>query len=292
MRPDEKSRAVSLPLSPQRDLETAWLDRVNQLTAVRPAGGLYSSRGFRLAQRAARTAGAPLYVVSAGLGLVAMDRVIPSYGITIVGRGDDFVNARTTGRFDPSDWWRAVSTGPFATPLTEILSDSPDRPVIVGLTRPYTRMLAPVLAELPEQVAARLRIIGLRLDELLPPHLQPFTLPYDERLDAALPGTRADFPQRALLHFVAEGLSTLPHVDAAGHRDWVQVALADQEVPNRAKRTRLSDREIMAVIERHLGLTQGIGRLLHVLRHEEGIACEQARFTRLYRATVSRRTAA
>ena len=153
-------------------------------------------------------------------------------------------------------------------------------------------MLAPVLAELPEQAAARLRIIGLRLDEFLPPHLRPFTLPYDERLDAALPGTRADFPQRALFHFVTEGLSTLPHVDAAGHRDWVQVALADQKAPNRAKRTRLSDREVMAVIDRHLDLTQGIGRLLHVLRHVEGIACEQARFTRLYHATLSRRTAA
>lgn len=48
----------------------------------------------------------------------------------------------------------------------------------------------------------------------------------------------------------------------------------------------------MAVIERHLGSTQGIGRLLRVLRDEEEIACEQARFTRLYRATLARRKAA
>ena len=291
VRPNEKSRAVSLPRSPQCDLETAWLALVGRLAPVRPAGALYSGRGFRLAQQAARSAGAPLYVVSAGLGLVAADRPIPSYGITIVGRGADDVSARVTGRFDPSAWWRAVSTGRFATPLAHVFSDSPRGPVIVALTRPYARMLVPILAELPRQAAVRLRIIGVRLGELLPPHLRTLTLPYDERLDAVLPGTRADFPQRALLHFVTEGLPTRPQADAAGHRDWVRAALAHQEAPRRVKRPRHSDQEIMAVIERHLGSTQGIGRLLRVLRDEEEIACEQARFTRLYRATLAQRKA-
>jgi len=291
VRPSEEMRAVSLPICSQRDLETVWLDRVNKLAGVRPAGALYSSHGFRLAQRAARIARAPVYVVSAGLGLVAADCVIPSYGITIGGRGDDLVSARAAGGFDPSDWWSAVSQGRFATPLVQALSDSPRRPVLVGLTRPYAVMLASALSELPEQDVARLRIIGLRLNELLPPHLQASTLPYDERLDAVLPGTRSDFAQRAVLHFVTQGLSVFPHADATDHRDWVTATLADQKAPPRPKRARHSDQGIMTVVERHLHSTQGIGRLLRVLREVEGIACEQARFARLYRTVISRRTA-
>ena len=156
VRPSRESRAVSLPKSTQRGLETAWLNRVNGLIAVRPAGVLYSSRGFLLAQRAAQIAGAPLYVVSAGLGLVAADCVIPSYSITIGGRGDDSVSTRVTGRFDPTDWWSAVSQGRFATPLHQVFSNSPRRPVLLGLTRPYAHMLGPALAGLPEQCSGQL----------------------------------------------------------------------------------------------------------------------------------------
>lgn len=290
--PINQARAVSLPHSAQSDLESAWLSRIRKLAPVRSAGTLYAGRGFRLAQQAAQTAGARLYIASAGLGLVALDRVVPSYGITVAGHGPDDVSARVTDRFDPVAWWGAVGMGPFATPLVDLFSGKGDGLVIVALTRPYAYMLGPTLAELPEEALTRLRIIGVRLDDFLPRGLRTFALPYDERLDAILPGTRADFPQRALMHFVTEGLPILPHADAARHGEWVRAVLSHQDAPERVKRPRVSDQTIIAVIERHLDSVQGVGRLLRVLRDNEGIACEQARFTRLYRATLAQREAA
>ena len=79
VRPRRESRAVSLPKSTQRGLETAWINRVNGLSPCAASEAFcILAAGFLLAQRTAQIAGAPLYVVSAGLGLVAADCVIPS----------------------------------------------------------------------------------------------------------------------------------------------------------------------------------------------------------------------
>lgn len=257
-----------------------------------PAGSLYAGRGFQLARQAAEARNAALYIVSAGLGLVAADCEIPAYGLTVGGRGPESVSGRTRGRFDPAAWWRAVATGPFSTPLADVFARGAPGPVLIALTQPYALMLAPELERLPRDALHRLRVVGTKLETLLPVRLADCVLPYDERLDSVLPGTRADFPQRALMHFVTCGLSALPRAEAADHRDWVLATLADRHAPQRPQRPRLSDEAILSLIERHLTTTRGVGRLLRVLRDKEGIACEQARFTRLYWAAIERRTAA
>jgi hypothetical protein len=293
MPPSAEARAVSLTKLRQSELETAWLVRLTTLTACCPAAALYAGRGFHLARRAAETAGAPLYIISAGLGLVVGDRPVPAYGVTVSGRGPDAIALRAVGRFDPVSWWRAVSRGPFATPLTDMLgaTSSTSGPVLVALTHPYARMVASVLEELPDDKLAHLRIIGLKLDNVLPGRLQRAVLPYDERFDSMMPGTRSDFPQRALLHFVTKGLAAYPSADANYHRDWVRSTLAPHDAPSRPNRARVSDEGITDLIERHLPTTRCVGRLLRTLRDEEGIACEQARFTRLYRAALARAVA-
>jgi hypothetical protein len=53
----------------------------------------------------------------------------------------------------------------------------------------------------------------------------------------------------------------------------------------------MNDFEILAIIERYLPETTGVGRLLRVLRDEEHVACEQARFSRLYRIAIERSAA-
>lgn len=108
-------------------------------------------------------------------------------------------------------------------------------------------------------------------------------LPYDERLEG-LPnyaGTRTDFPQRALLHFVQE---------LDGHRRDFGTAhasvlfemskLKKPELPVRVKK---SDEEIMALLAKNWDKYDGAsGRLLRFLRDEKKVACEQSRFRRLW----------
>ncbi|WP_353646255.1 hypothetical protein [Mesorhizobium sp. WSM2239] len=291
LRPDSNASAVSLRRSDQSDLETAWLERLAKLPVACEAAELYGGRGFQLARQASAIIGAPLYIVSAGLGLVASHRQVPAYGLTVSGLGPDSIAVRVNGRFDAASWWRAVNRGPYSTRLARILKKNASQPIVIALTQPYAWMLASDLDALSDAEVARLRIIGVKLDAALPSRFASTLLPYDERLEAILAGTRADFPQRALLHFVSEGLAACPGGDALTHQRWVQTALAGRHAPVRRKRPRLPDEDILALIKRHLRKTTGIGGLLRVLRDREGVACEQARFSRLYRAALEERTA-
>lgn len=291
LQPLASACAVSLPNAPQREVETAWLSLLGALPPERPARDLYSGRGFCLARQAASVTGAALYAVSAGLGLVAAEKVVPAYGITVGGRGLDSVANRVLGPFEADSWWRAVSGGPFATQLHDLFISGGARPILVALTQPYARMLAPALDSLVDGDIGRLRIVGANLESVLPRRLSAQILPYDERLDAIFPGTRSDFPQRAISHFANKGLSAPSIGDISEHRHWVENALAGKRPPKRPERTRLSDDEIMLLIGRHLTDSRSIGRLLRVLRDEDGVACEQARFSRLCRRVIDGRAA-
>lgn len=229
--------------------------------------------------------------MSAGLGLVAADQMVPSYGLTISGRGPESITPRIRGHFDIESWWGTVSRGPFSTAFSSIFRKDLELPVLIALTQPYARLLAPVLDRLATRELERVRIFGTGLTESLSERVFRQVLPYDARLENVLPGTKADFPHRALLHFARKGLDANPAGNVSEHRAWVEAAFAGQVAPIRPARPRLSDSQIIELIERHLPETHAIGRLLRVLRDREGVACEQARFTRLYRIALERRVA-
>ena len=166
--PEFRARAVSLPRSPQAELETAWLLRLGSLNRACAASDLYSGRGALLGRRSASAAAAPLYIASAGLGLIGATEMVPAYGMTAAPRGEDSIPAMIDGRFDPGAWWAAICAGPVSTTLDRLLEGSEGRLTLLALTRPYAAMLADSLAGLPEAVAAGLRIFGWRLQEVCP----------------------------------------------------------------------------------------------------------------------------
>ena len=282
----EVAGAVMLPRGKQKDVESDWRRRVDELPAVCRADELYAGRGFKLARRAAASANAPLYVASAGLGLVAGDRRVPSYSITVANGMPDSVADRIIDGFDVSRWWGAVSRGPFSTAACD-LPEGP-LPVVAALSRPYARMISAELGGV--RAPERWRLIGTGLKAILPSMLHESVMPYDERLEGILPGTRADFPQRALVHFVDEVLRRDSMGDLAAHAAAVEAALSRAVAPERARRPRRGDSEIREAIRRRLGSETGIARLLRRLRDEDGIACEQARFGRLYRDVLGSET--
>ena len=186
-----------------------------------------------------------------------------------------------------------VSQGRFATPLHQVFSNSPRRPVLLGLTRalrPYVGTCSGRTAGTGCREVANYWAEAQRPSSNAAPclHVALMTRDWMQGYRERAP----TFAQRAVLHFVTEGLSSLPYAGAAMHRDWVAASLARQKAPSRPQRTRLSDQEIMVFVERHFHSAGGIGGLLRALRHVEGIACEQTRFARLYRAVISRRTTA
>lgn len=107
-------------------------------------------------------------------------------------------------------------------------------------------------------------------------------MPYDDRLDGtSYAGTKSDFPQRAMRHFVEELRGHERSLNDAIDR--VAASMCALPARTRPQRLRQTDDEIVltlkALWERHDGAG---GRLLRHLRNEAGIACEQARFKDLW----------
>ncbi|SEI52245.1 hypothetical protein [Paraburkholderia diazotrophica] len=257
-----------------------WAEAVKSAPPNHVAEELYAGRSFAEAKRVSAALGASLRIVSAGLGIVSAEERIPNYDLT-VGSGHNSLATVLTGfSASASDWWSAL-TLQFDTPRTlrSALRDADDVLVMLALPASYLNLIVNELAALPARQVNRLRIFTSSYGRtILPPAVRHTAMPYDDRLETSrLPGTRTDFPQRALRHFVE---------DLSGHELDLCVAakvvaesmhqLNKRPVP---VRTRMSDHEIAALIRENWSRFQGAStQLLRYLRDEASVACEQRRF--------------
>ena len=255
------------------------------MPATHSVSQLYAGRGFGLAEGAAASVDARLYVLSAGLGLVASDSQVPVYGLTVASGHAESISARVQGDFDPAAWFEALLLGPHSLQWADTFGEGRGR-VLIALTRPYAEMVGSSLRALPAHALTRLRIFGASLSAFLPSEVHCAVMPYDARLDAITPGTRADFSQRALDHFVREIACRTGYQDIEADNEAVRRALAKVTAPERARRPRQTDDEILHLIRKRLKFQSGIARVLRAIRDQDGVACEQSRFSRLYRAVV------
>ena len=266
LKPGKLATPVSLTIGTQEAVQTEWLRRLATLKPEVAASSLYAGRGFGIARQAAALATAPLYIASAGLGLVAGDALTPAYGLTLLGKHADAVSARVQGALSPDAWFEAMLRGPFSDSWTNVLGDG-EGSVLIALTHPYARMVARSLAELAPGQQARLRIFGRSLTAVLPQVLHPAIAPYDKRLDVISPGLLAHFASRALLHFVQ---SVLP-IQIEGRTaqfEAVEAALGRVTWPNRPRRPTRTDAQVLAWIG---------GRLKIRARHRQAPRRAQAR---------------
>lgn len=290
-RPPFAATPISLPIGPQNAIQTAWMEKLRALRPELLAGALYAGRGFGLATQAAEIAESRLYIISAGLGLVAADRKVPVYGLTVSNGYAESVASRISNEFDVGAWFSNLLSGPHSDQWTDVFGQSSGR-VLIALTRPYAEMVGKSLSELEPQAMARLRIFGASLASALPAALRPSLVPYNDRLDTILPGTRADFSQRALLHFARLVAINGGSFDRDADYAAVEAAMNSATAPERVLRPRRNDAEILSLILARLHTQSGIARILRALRDEDGVACEQSRFSRLYRTAMELREAA
>lgn len=290
IRPGAEVTASAVPVADQGIVASAWLERLRLGAAETRVRDLYAGRGFGLAGQAAGVASAKLCVVSAGLGLVEASQRVPSYGLTVTRGRPESLPERVSGEFDAARWFSAVLDGPYSRQWTAVVGRSGR--ILLALSRPYAAMVGASLLELDAGVLARLRIFGAALSDVLPEELSSAVVPYDCRLDSILPGTRVDFSQRALLHFVKFVLPNCGPPDRVADFAAVDAALQPVAAPERTRRPRQPDRKILDFIEARSGEQMGIARMLRALRDEHGVACEQARFARLYRVVHDRKNPA
>lgn len=232
----------------------------------------------------------PLYVVSAGLGLVEGTASIPSYSLSIIAGSEDNILTKLGSDGRISHWWNRLTHHEHRNRFQEILSKHPNVLVLAALPSAYLHMIAADLLDLSEADRSRLRLFGYG-GESIDERLWHCVMPYDTRLDSSdspIRGARSDFAQRAMRHFVEFILAQDPKGSAQRHAARVEAALRMWTVPPTYHRTRVTDEEIVALIREHWSAAQGQStRMLRLLRDDLGVACEQGRLSQLFRRARS-----
>lgn len=258
--------------------------RLKKETDLRLASDLYKGRAFKIASEVAERMAADFSILSAGLGYVRSGTSIPGYDLTIRPSGPGSVARKVNGEIDPRVWWTAINEGPFSSNLRRDVQGR--KRVFVCLSRSYAAMVETDLIKVSKVKGIDLRLFGLSLEAHLPEQLRPHVMPYDERLEAlGKPGTRVDFPQRALLDFVTNVVPATSGSLAADRRAVLGRMGKVRVVLPKRKQRRLSDREIrnrIADLIPRLGTTGS--RILRHLRDVDGVSCEQSRFAGLLRS--------
>lgn len=249
-----------------------WLSAVAVAAPRSRADQLYSGRAFNTLKSAAASLEVDLGIVSAGLGFLLGTTHVPSYSLTLA-EGPDALRHCAPG-LDPRDWWARMSHSPFAVDLA---GEVQSRPVtILALTRPYAAMLAETLEALGDDLA-RVRLVGLGLERVLPATLARSILPYDQRAEAFLNGgTRGEFAARAAAFHLAEWAGCAWDLDR--EREHAAAICQAGAAPTRPVRRRVTDAEILAVIAG--AATDSPWAALRRLRGD-GIACGSGRIGRI-----------
>ena len=258
-----------------------WRKAVALRVAERSAGDLYSGRSVTEVHRAVGLSKSQLFFVSAGMGLVAAQDKIPAYDISPAKPNGGLAAALSHHQSSPADWWSCVSSNG----LSRLIRQHKDQQILVALPSTYLKMVALDLARVNPGDLERLSIFTSHFGASeVPEFLRSTVMPYDDRLESVseYAGTRADFPQRALRHFVQELRG--PHETSRESRLRVEQSLVGYGLREVPVRQRLGDAQVKALIRGRWKSCQGhSSRLLRALRDEELVACEQGRFANLWR---------
>jgi hypothetical protein len=262
-----------------------WLQLVRDARSTHRVEDLYVGRAFADARAAATTIGASLHVVSAGLGLVASYQRAPIYDLSVADRSHSSIRPRLGAwGATPADWWEALAAARGVTaPVASLIDRCASTTFLIALPSAYISLVNSDLASLETGASNRVRIFTSTFGaKAVPANLRNSVMPYDDRLESSRwSGTRADFPQRALRHFVEELVAVgLPSTEAASRVRAAMRALVLRSLPLRHRK---DDREIREILSRHWDRFEGSSsKLLRFLRDDVLVSCEQSRFRSIW----------
>lgn len=275
-------------------LAKRWAAVLRRAPRSSTAGELYVGRAMAEAKSVAHSLAAELFVVSAGLGLVHEQALVPNYDFTASSDTGPLRSALEVSGEPITNWWAMLTQQSGAdVSLRGLVSTTSSQLVFLALPASYLRLVVADLATVDDAASRRLRIFTSEAGKAeTPANLKHCVLPYDERLESleGYDGTRAEFPQRALRHFVDV---------LQGHRLSLEEAHANvlaaldglnfRKIPARQKRT---DAQIAHMIRQRWTACAGSSTRLHrYLRDEALVACEQSRFRTLWQQVRAERQA-
>ena len=280
-------QAASVPKGSIDEVSDSWLNRINDTAPTDYAGSLYAGRSFKELRNACRLIDAELVVVSAGLGIVHQSKKVPNYALTVTNGSKDSIGERISdGVFSSDLWWETLKRKRKNDyDLHRYLCDMNADLILLGLSKPYAKMIYKDLANLPVEIIQKSRVFGIGIKSELPEPIASNLLDYDQRMngpDSNLVGTMTDLVARCIHDFcqVLKENSNLG-VDVEMDQAFVNNRLQGWRYPIIPKRKNLTDPEIIKFILANWENTQGVtNKSLRLLR-SQGYACEQGRFGKI-----------
>lgn len=286
---DQRLEARNLDKGTLKTVSKNWRSAIKSHKPALTANKMYSGRAFLEAQRAHQMGGGELWIISAGMGLIRAEESIPGYDLTISSGSPNSIRERIIDEgVTLSDWWHEVNRlwRPQRS-LASILAKQPRQMVLIAASSSYFQLIQDDLLSATDAQLRRIRIMGCESTENINERLTPYIMPYANLIDgkgSPIPGTKADLPQRALFHFTSEIVSGAPKAKASEHRMLVKKSLAHVQKIETPKRQKMTDEDLISSIIEFWDDANGKSSdMLKILRREKGIACEQARFSRLFK---------
>ena len=285
-------RLRSVGRAPVPDRVQQWAALVSTAPCRHVAADLYAGEywqtGMRLASRAGLAGQVRVSVVSAGLGLVGLRDEVPMYGATFAARHPDSVLAT----FDSAAhnqlrrrWWDGLTRAEILgrhrpRRLADLAEHGPDASVMVCIGRTYLDSVATDLTSLVERLGDPRRVMVFASGTPLA-GLEECWVSVPGRLRLALGGSLSSTSLRAAMAVLAERGTLPPNADSA--RSIVAtLASTAGELPA-FDRKRQCDDVVSNWILDHLAEAPNGNKTAALRRfRDEGNACEQARFGRLF----------
>ncbi len=222
-----------------------------------------------------------LWACSAGYGLIPVEApVMPHHATLTPGQADS-----VPGPF--ASWWTLLSEWRGPVPgcprsIRALVAADSAAVFMFVLSKNYLRACGADLAAACERITDPDRFFIVSAGGRPEGDLAAFAVPADARLQAHFGGTRRALNARIGADLLERGIRSRD--EAVGY---LSRLLAAQSPIPRYSRKRQSDREILDTIAARLARTPttSANRLLRELR-DAGLACEQRRFSRLYREAV------
>lgn len=265
----------------------AWVTRLAQTGSAPqiPAIDLYAgehwsiARGFPVLRRPGEEV--RLWACSAGYGLIPAEALIMPYHATLTpGQADSVPGLAASWWSFLSDWGGPSPQHPRS--IRALVAADPAAVFMFVLSKSYLRACGPDIAAACEHASDLDRLFIVSAGARPQGDRAAFMVPADARLQACLGGTRRALNARIGAHLLSAGIRSKG--EAA---EYLARLLAAQPPIPRYDRTKQSDREILDLIAARLAQAPGTSanRLLREFR-DAGLACEQHRFSRLYRGVA------
>jgi len=254
-----------------------------------PASDLYAGEHWSVVRRFAEQAqpgeDIRVWACSAGYGLIPAEaRIMPYHATLTPGQADSVPG-------NAASWWTWLNEWPGPAPefprsIRALVASDPSALFMFVLSKNYLRACGDDIAAGSELIADPDRFLIVSAGAWLQGILAAFAVPADARLQAQFSGTRRALNARIGFYLLSRGIRGRGEAT-----DDLTRLLAAQPPITRYDRKKQTDDEILDLIARHLSRAPvpSANRLLREFR-DVGLACEQHRFTRLYRSATEARS--